>query len=373
MISIILSACMMFECFSLHGFATNSVNNNSGLDELDVVISAAYFLNATESDERMISENISVEKIVPLYNNCLEIVAYYICFNSGGYAVINNNINNPCAVEFGAGRNENIEELLNGENKIIYDNQFAIYAYETQMGYNRTINADLHDYYTELNNPDINLSNIVSQYKSNISNVATPTSTDADYGFLQYSQLPTGVTGYDTIYRASGVDWLVWDNFEDYEEYQDSKPSSPCPMIAITNLAKYFNVCGYSNLLYAGGEKSTFAYLYELHGPGPHITIANYAKSYFSSRGHSLKSVSLANATDVVNSVTYDRPIAMLLLDLAAEQSSAHWVIGVGYRNYGTTRYIQINNGWQEGIQRYYRMAYGDEQAMYLAATRYYI
>ena len=51
--------------------------------------------------------------------------------------------------------------------------------------------------------------------------------------------------------------------------------------------------------------------------------------------------------------------------------SNWHWIICIGYREYSDGKlYMQIVDGWNNRIDRYYRPGYG---SAWIASTQYYI
>ncbi len=98
-------------------------------------------------------------------------IAYYITFLPEGYAVINNNINNPVAIEFGEGGNPIIEEILgsNSDAHIIYNNPGDIYESNMQRRSIQNSNKNsLFDYYPELAETDLELVNQHKKIKQSI-------------------------------------------------------------------------------------------------------------------------------------------------------------------------------------------------------------
>lgn len=124
-VSIIL--CISLMSISAVTFAEEAKSKE--MDTLDILIAASTYLNLEISTEECISEDTYLEKLVPLFNDIGEVVAYYATFSPTGYAVVNNNVKNPTVIEFGEGNNKTIEDILKEKSDyhIIYNNPIEIY------------------------------------------------------------------------------------------------------------------------------------------------------------------------------------------------------------------------------------------------------
>lgn len=147
------------------------------------------FLNSPVPTEDIWVAGSVVESVCPLHNSAGDIVAYYVALSPDGYAVINNNVNNPVAIEFGEGRNDLIQEILRKSDHphIIYNNPFEVYdANEAVPLTLSEQEIDIVTYYPNLEDSNDELANIHAELKSYASNGAGTRALsqgDIDYGF----------------------------------------------------------------------------------------------------------------------------------------------------------------------------------------------
>jgi hypothetical protein len=71
-------------------------------------------MSGTADNTNMWDDDVSIKDLVPLYDIDDNIMAYYIAFENSGYAIINNNLNNPIPIEFGEGDNTSIRKIIDG-------------------------------------------------------------------------------------------------------------------------------------------------------------------------------------------------------------------------------------------------------------------
>lgn len=142
---------------------TEGQENNLEVEE--VIVAAHYFLASAEEEDNMWEEEMTVDILQPLYDTNGGIGAYYVTFENGAYAVINNDINNPAAIEYGVGGNKYIDELVLSEknSEIVYLGPQDVHVMS------KTENIDtvsLKDNYPELLTADEKLGGVVKNYAS---------------------------------------------------------------------------------------------------------------------------------------------------------------------------------------------------------------
>ena len=224
-------------------------------------------------------------EVIHLYNEKGDVVALYTSFEPTGYAIVNNNKENPTIIEFGKGENRLIENILSDNlmARIVYNNQVEVYEYG-KMGRNSKTSKDIYDYYPDLKEKNQNLSNQLKYLREYVSSKYIFYGNN-DYGFIDWHDMPTGDYTFDLIDDAVSVDWVITKDFE-------SIAKNHCGATAVTNIALYFAKVGYSNLK-INTVYDTFVEVHKIVGDGSTMTIADKAKTYFSDRGYTLKTGSV--------------------------------------------------------------------------------
>lgn len=81
------------------------------MDNLDKLIIAHNYLSG-KFDIDMWKGIEAVKGITNLYDLDDNVIAYYVTFEPTGYAIVNNNLDNSIAIEFGDGNSQVIEEVF---------------------------------------------------------------------------------------------------------------------------------------------------------------------------------------------------------------------------------------------------------------------
>lgn len=341
-----------------------------GLDNIDAILASHYFLASSQDDMNFWSNDLSDVDIVPLYDTEGNISSYYVELSDNcGYAVINNNVENPTAIEFGKGCNPQIREILDNTEQphIIYNNPMSLYDTSEVMLLSDNADAeDIYDNYPDLLEPNFELANTISQQKMLLE--STPMLCgDGDYGFITSGNMPSGKYTSACVSNLSGVPWVSTGETTDYA-------NNHCGSVAVTNLAMYFAKRGNSNLMISNDKIATFKAVHKVVGDGPKMTIADDAVKYFSNRGYTLNystdrclfmndRIAAENAA-----INKNRPCGLLLEDALF---SWHWILAVGYRNYTSgDKYFQIVDGWSNDSSRYYKPGAG---STWVSMTEYWV
>ena len=365
-VSVLSVLVMMLGSIPYNAFAefeTPSDATNFEMDTLDLNIAAATFLNSKFLDEKCISGDTYLDKNIPLFDANGNKIAYYVTFLPKGYAVINNNVNNPAAIEFGEGGNPIIEEILERKSDahIIYNNPGDIYEPNIQRRSIQNNNQNsLFDYYPELAEIDSELVDQHKKFKQSFLSEQKMLRGSGDYNIVNLEDLPYGGYTSKTIKSINTVNWAIMDDYEDIA-------TNHCGATAVTNLALYFAEIGKSNLKINGSKRDTFIAVHNIVGNGPRPTIANDAVQYFKSRGYTLN-YSSANDYELYKiAIRQNKPCGVLLADAYNEW---HWILGIGYRNYidFPGQYMHAIDGWNNATNRYFKMNSG---TAWISATEY--
>lgn len=355
-------------------FAQNSTGNldtnlikeipiiSGELDELDAVLAASIFLGSVGIDL-----DYSDIEVIPLYDLDGLISSYYVSFSSAAYAVINNNMGNPTAIEFGGGENERVREILDSSisSHIVYSNPINMWDMsDPSVDIASIMNIpSLYDIYPDLTEVNIITATLHSETRADYELMLSQmnfTMGDGDYGFIPMPTTGT-ITSIKTITSASSVmSWAVMSNFNHIA-------SNHCGATAITNLALYFHQRGHTNLRITNVTQ-TFEAVHKIAGNGPNATIAGNAKTYFSNRGFTLNSSGANTQSTVKTALDNNRPLGTLLAD---GLFNWHWILSVGYLEYSSGDfYHQILTGWENRIDRYYKPGSG---SVWMSSTQYWV
>lgn len=349
--------------------------SKTNLDGLDVVVAAHYFLSADNDDCNLWPETAIVQTLIPLYTPNGKVCAYYLKFLTGEYAVINNNKENPVAIEFGVGGNNLIEDILEKDTtaQLIYNNPTDISVVSnTSTRSTESGTPNIYAYYADLNKSNSELSERISSQRDLIERASeghVSPQGDGDYGFIYSSELDsTGYYGNSLNNPAKGVylsniTWAVMSN------YDSDVIKNHCGATCITNMAQYFVEAGYSNAA-SSSVSTTFYDVYSFIGNGPVAPSAfkSGAKSYFSRQNYTLENEGCGSFEGVKTAIAAGDPCAILLSDAV---NNWHWVLCVGWREYSQyDQYMQIVNGWESNCNVYYKPYSG---STWMSGIRFWI
>lgn len=319
-----------------------AIDNDNGLDNTDLLIVAHNFMG---DDEGLWPTTLEDLEIVPLYDLNNNVVAQYLKFSNAGYAVINNNKNNPTAIEFGYEDNTLIRDILNNNSNphIVYDSPVSVY--ELNENDAKAINEETngyHENYADLTTRNNDLANMLLESKQIIENVAAPYDLYDDYGFVTISGLPPLDCNTKTILKVDGVrNWGTTD-FPGKEN---------CGAVAAFNLAYYYSKTGYQNLY--KNHSDTYDAVYAIVGNGPAVSLTPKIKKYIENCGYVYNTKPASNYASIRSGLNKNH---MVLLCLADALNKAHWVIGVGYNYYDDgTMYVRLIDGWTTVSKYYYQ------------------
>ena len=332
----------------------------SKMDELDVIVAAAIYLSSEIVEDNLLSEAAHPKEISPLYNFEGEIVAYHITFTTNCYAVVNNNRSNPTVLEFGKEDNPLINEILNSviNPVIVYNDPFDVFHKAPLMEINPSGIDDIIQIHPELLEDDRD----AVAFHSHVRRILEETIPQKnflkganDWGFLNLGDLPSA-----TLQKSKSVTSISGD-FATTGQFANSETKNHCGAVAVTNLALIFGRrSGNGKLIINNSVKDTFRKIHPTYvSNGPVATIADKAKDYFKSRKFTLNSSLLGLNSTFKTSIDNNKPIGMLLQN----SKEAHWIIGIGYRDYvenkKTITYFRILDGWNNNTNRFYKLGSG--------------
>ena len=273
--SLALSLAILCAIFSFDVTSFASTTDPTQMNELDILLTANSVLN-TDTEDYWSYSGKNCYDLVPLYNSNDDLVAYYIHLDNGGYAVINNNTENPAVIEFGVSDNPIIREILNANPvaHIIYNDPFSIYD-ANKNPFSINLNCkDIYENYPDLKSPNPTLSNLLKAQKEIASTTISPFG-DGDYGFIDWDNMPSGSYTSDNLTSISNITFVTTG---ETAQFVSGTPNH-CGCVAVANLALYFQYIG--KIENSATPLGAFLWAYPFVGNGPKMTIAPEAKEFF--------------------------------------------------------------------------------------------
>lgn len=365
----IMSAILAFVLIAgmnvnIFGLESNNSFDSYGLnryvDEFDIIFAAASKLNSENLEEDLLPSGSKVENVILLYDDDENVKAFYVSFSPTGYAIVNNNKLNPTLIEYGRGKNENIEKIIREGQKVIYNNPVDIYSsnYDRKSLKN---SKDLYYFYPELSQPNLKLQEEIFTLKAKALSNNISTMGDGDYGFIDWGDMPSGNFSSNTIDDASSTSWITTGETSDIA-------NNHCGATAVTNIALYYAERGYDKLKINDSNLDTFKAVHKIVGNGPVVSITSGANKYFKDRGYSLSSSSVGSFNAVKSAVNSNQIQGVLLSDGIFNW---HWILAVGYRQYDSgEKYMRIVNGWDNSIDVFYKIHSG---SAWFSAQKYWV
>ncbi len=350
-LSAILSTILLLNNTCTISAMATEYETDTSLDTLDTLIAAHIFMASDDPNENYWPDEVRIKRHIPLYSVSGEQVAWYLEFFSGEYAVINNDRNNPSAIEFGEGGNPLICTILdsNVDTHIIYNNPEDICNSDGTAVISNEGN-DLYNNYPLLKNNNYELSNLLTTTRNQIQCKYDDSLTRADrFDIFETVELPSGSHSTFSL-DTSDVPWVIMDT------YESSTIWNHCAATAATNFALYFSCNGYEQMEVNNNPNDTFyaVHSYLLNGPRTSATgvasdISKFVNKY---TDYSLYSSVLSTFSSFQTAIRNGRP-SMLYLENSL--MDAHWVLAVGYRTYTSGNdYMRVVNGWTANANRYY-------------------
>lgn len=367
-ISLLLGICIMVLLAPNTATANSTVISDASreMDVLDLLLISHRYMSGTADNTYMWDDDVSIKDIIPLYDVDDNIMAYYIAFENKGYAIINNNLNNPIPIEFGEGDNFSIRTIIDGaaisekpvSPKICYVNPFLSYDKNQNVNMLSEINkeelrekCDLDKFYTMLKSVNED-EKALHEESRKLALASMNRLMGGSYDFIDWDSMPSGSYSSDWL-PFLGTTWAVMSDYDGKRNPISAKViSEHCGATAATNICLYFATQGYTNLKKNGSVDDTFYDLHSRTGNGPVLTIADDVESYATSRGYAIRSSLVGTYSAYKTAIGNNRPCGILL---TAALNKWHWVVGVGYRDYASgSKYVRIVTGWENSANNFY-------------------
>lgn len=338
------------------------------MDSLDIMLIAYRFMSGVSSDEpkdgnSMWDLTTGVKEFQPLYDNKDNVIAYYISFKPSGYVIVNNNTQNPVALEFSdedSGQKELLYKGLNGE-KIIYGSNFNDEKLFNITNEEKEIYRKAgSEFYNSIS--DINESEIIAH--QDLKSKLNPTimknevgsgeidiiSLGGSFNIIDRSDLPSGSYTSKNIPSYSSVTWGRTGEFSGVNGAKNH-----CGATAAFNVVNYYRTrYGRSNLFYSNSRISTFTKLHEKIGNGPvtFIGLNSGLKTYVNSRTGSSYSGNGNGGYANIKSQIFSGNMCVVLL--SAGIVDWHYVNAIGYRDYYSgSSFINVIDGWNNTTSKF--------------------
>ena len=336
----------------INAFAEDKKKN---LDDMDKLLIAQRFMTSSDENVDLWKGIESVKEVVDLYDVEDNVIAYYISFNPKGYVIVNNNLDNPIAIEFGDGDNQSIKKLLGNQKgeKICYagpgesfikDDLFNGLTKSEEKEIKSKLKLDkIYAKLAEKNSKEKEIHEKRYAYLKNNKALLIGGSSSMTNAFVAISDMPSGQYTHDEIPYGD----TTWAVMEDYELIANDH----CGATAATNIALYYAERGYTDLKKNDSIDDTFTDLHLRIGDGPAPFIASDLKDYATDQGYTMTS-SLVGTYSGLKTATLNNKACGVLVTTAINEW--HWIVSVGWREYDTgASYIRIVNGWDDSVDNF--------------------
>lgn len=357
---------------------TSSSPNSTDLDNLDVLLSVYRTLSIPDDEGEVFLDSITrITRIIPLYDINDSVIAYYVEFAPSGYAVVNNNINNPVLLEFSTAQYTEFLEILsesessqdgNSDDHICYggaSNFFFLSDLQAYANNISTLSADtdttfeqlsqLYAYMSNTNNTACNNHSAMRNYVESSSGYNRSTRTSYTLSELKemfgiYDSLPaTNLSYSNAIMEATRVTYGTTGEFGSIEGVEDH-----CAATAAFNLIlfeAFFLDC--PSLIINDNRETTFRMIHSHIGNGP-VLFATYnagLSRYVQAMGKTYH-YSVGTGYSSIKSGINSNHMSTVLL--CGNLINWHMVLAFGYREYTDgTKYIRIIDGWETNTVRF--------------------
>lgn len=379
-------AVVMVLSLSVPAFAVSNEETEFTYDHLWATVGMQIL---SEEEGSIWDKNSYISEAIPLYGYDESIIAYYVGIYPDGYMIINANINNPEMLEYSYTNDlhETFSSAMNENQKIYYcggltyliKNDIQSYslddasyllvgAYDEE----RTISSDQYkDKFDDLSDTlsltNTAKKNALTEWVTFINNNNIDTNPYSRSGVVNYniigaSALPTSSYSYGILYGCSpnNIDYVNYYMFGEYDYVRNH-----CSTVSVTNmLAYYARYYSDYSLSQDNDAVETFFTIYDDYlGTGPVwedayreglTSYLYYETQYSVSYGDVLTSWSTLKENFGYYSGGKNRMIYLLIWDWDWDENFAHYVNGVGYREYTTgEKYVRIFDGWYDDIDKY--------------------
>jgi hypothetical protein len=314
------------------------------MTELDDFAAAAVVFGAKAARAKQTSplEISRIRDRVPLYDHAGHVIAHYVAFAPGGYAIVNNNPENPVVIQFSPLEHPNVEGMMYGFGAL------------GAAGPHRDKQLRFCD---KLASPD---SAVASRHRSvrTLIKAAGGSSTNGQVTIqsgwgdiiLPPSKLPSG--SYTEGYLPKTYSVSTWGTTGEFAGLSGAK--NHCGATAGFNIVQYYRIrYGQSDLM-KSTRADTFKAIFAKTGDGP-ITFLQLCPGldrYIQDRpgNSSLSYSSNGGWSNIKASIDKSKMTTILL---AAGIFDWHYVLGVGWRKYANSNYIRVQDGWENSVDTF--------------------
>lgn len=358
-----------------------AISTSTEMTALDVMVAAFRDLSAVdvEGGTSLWASTTGIASHTPLRSASGSTIAHYVKFNPAGYAVVNNNKDNPVVLEYSE-EDHPEPALLAGQyldfgtaaeqptgtddevGTVSNEAKQQLSAYLQSTDPNQLLaHAQTRYSLTTIGGRDIMLdpklggttlaTAPLSTAPLTIFDTAPTASTlGGSYGILKPADLPKQNYSARMLTRASLVTWGTTGEFAKL-----SGVKNHCGATAAFNVVNYYRVRYGRSKLMLSSRSSTFTALHKKIGNGPvtFVGLTGGLKSYVESRGSSITRTSNGGYANIKTAIDNNR---MVIILLAAGLVKWHYVNGLGWRQYsGGAKYIRVMDGWNNTTSRYIR------------------
>ena len=328
---------------------------------LDIMVAAYRVLSSDKAGEDIWSTIEGIKAYEPLYDSEGEVIAHYVSFNPEGYIIINNNVNNPVALEFNAcgSYDAEMEIIKEQKNAVTYmamtTDKESKSSYKNELLKNRLETANVLEKATHSE-----IKNLLLAGKTLTRNDVTALGTDkvslatvrSSYGIFDSSDLPSGTytTGNLPNFFSVGM-WGTTGEFSGINGAYDH-----CGATGAFNVVNYYRTrLSYNNLFVNGNNRdATFEAIHENIGNGP-VTFSQITSGlspYVRGTGKGLTYMPASYYSDIKEYIDAGKMCLVLLI--ASSYDESHYVNVVGYREYsGGVHYLRIVDNWNNNTNKY--------------------
>lgn len=335
----------------------------SELDAVDVMVAAYRFLSSEIPEDDIWSATTAVKTYEPVYDAEGNLIAHYVSFYPEGYVIINNNKENPMALEFsGAGTlddiilqqkniNSGTTEGVRIASKVDAELQAKQEEYFEKLRQPNSIEKALHQSMRQKVLSEVNQRNFntASMSKEDVRGITV----EPMYEILSATEMPTGSYTYDQISNLGAVN--TWKTTSDFDGVYGAHDH--CGATGAYNVVNYYSERYGDPSLKLGTPTATFAALYNELGPGPFVyfsEIRDVLSDYVNDRGYSLSYMPLSYYSDIKAYVNSNQNKMCMVLLMSSLIIDMHYVEAVGYREYpGSQQYLRIVDNWNNSSNRF--------------------
>ena len=349
----------------------SGLTNESQMDALDIMSVAYRFMAATPigdgESQSLWDQTTAVKDFHPLYNEENQVIAYYVSFEPSGYVIVNNNRQNPIALEFSdedslyketmvsKSAGEPVFYGLNLDNdqvgvslKSVEENdplQFLSVQNQAEMTAHENIKSQVLSSLRDRSNIQSSMQNDM-QENNTISLSALRGSYDNI--ITDGSSLPSGSFSANNLPYYNSVTWGIMNDFSSI-----AGGNNHCGATAAFNVINYYSVRYGRSALMNGSRANTFSSIFSKVGNGPVLfsKINSGLQSYVNERGYSYSGGSCGYYSSIKSRVQSGQ---MCMILTSASIINMHYINAIGYRDYTTgSSYIRVINEWDNSINKY--------------------